>query len=66
MTVVSVADELRDLRAHKKLVRAAELGFVCKLRCEMPVLLLSGLHSAQGVLPTAQPHVGGALGVLAQ
>ncbi len=53
--VMSIADELRNLSAHKKLVRAADLGFICKLRCEMPVCFYPDSAPPKGYYPLPNP-----------
>jgi hypothetical protein len=52
---MNVAAELQHLRANRKLVRAAELGFVCQLRCEMPVCFYPDSSPPRGYYPLPNP-----------
>lgn len=55
----TVADELRALGARRKLVRAAELGFIQELRCAMPVCFHPDPNPVSGFYPDPNPDSDG-------
>jgi hypothetical protein len=59
MSAMNVAEDLRRLRARKELVRAADLGFVCQLRCAMPVCFHPDASPPKGYYPLPNPTAPG-------
>lgn len=53
---MNVAEELQRLRARRDLIRAAHLGFICQLRCAMPVCFYPEASPPKGYYPLPNPR----------